>query len=409
MDNNDTKCVLLWNHIASKTDGKTRPCCISTFSANYADTTNLSSKASIYTHTFDEILRSETANSIRDQMLNNLKPAECQVCYRSESRGVQSKRQQENAKWPVTTDLRVRYLDLRFNSKCNLKCITCSAAESSLWKKDTQKYFLKAKNNSLRQHFEKNLMINCENNFEFFFKEFKKNITDLEEIYFAGGEPLLQKEHFQCLDLLIESGLSSNIRLVYNTNITLIDNELLNTWTQFKSIQVNASIDSVGIKNDYIRFPSNWTLISEKLNLLDNSQENVSVRITMTISALNILSIPEMVIWKSQQNFKKIQTGFAPGDVDLNILHFPTHLNVQIFADLDKQNIEKNISKLLDSNLVSDTFKVRLSGLITYMHEKQIDKSVGRSAFYEYLQILDEERNLDYKVIFPELSGLQLD
>jgi sulfatase maturation enzyme AslB (radical SAM superfamily) len=341
-------------------------------------------------------------------MLTNLKPAECQVCYSAESRGVHSKRQQENLKWPATSDLRVRYLDLRFNSNCNLKCVTCSAAESSLWKQDNKKYFLKAKNHSLKKHFEKNLISNYDNNFELFFKEFEKVIADLHEIYFAGGEPLLQKEHFLCLEMLIKSGLSQNIRLVYNTNITLIDDELLKTWSRFKSVQVNASIDAVGGKNDYIRYPSSWRLISGKLNLLDHSEENISVRITMTISALNILSIPEVVIWKAQQNFKKIQTALAPGDVDLNILHFPSHLNVQIFNELDKKNIEKNISTLLDSSLVSDTFKIRLSGLIMYMNEKKIDASIGRSAFHEYLQILDEERNLDYKTIFPEVSELQL-
>ena len=43
-----------------------------------------------------------------------------------------------------------------------------------------------------------------------------QHIMDVEEIYFAGGEPLVMQEHYTILEKLIEAG-RTDVRLRYNT------------------------------------------------------------------------------------------------------------------------------------------------------------------------------------------------
>ena len=42
----------------------------------------------------------------------------------------------------------------------------------------------------------------------------------VEEIYFAGGEPLLMEEHYRILNRLVDDGRTEEVTLKYNTNFS---------------------------------------------------------------------------------------------------------------------------------------------------------------------------------------------
>ena len=52
------------------------------------------------------------------------------------------------------------------------------------------------------------------------FKQVDRFINDVEEIYFAGGEPLVMEEHYLILEKLIAAG-RTDVRLRYNTNLVI--------------------------------------------------------------------------------------------------------------------------------------------------------------------------------------------
>ena len=168
------------------------------------------------------------------------------------------------------------------------------------------------------------------------------------------------------------------------------------------------SIDAIEEKNEYIRFPTRWKTIVENLNVLDQTPPNINVRITTTVMALNIDFIGELIRWKSDQNFKKIQTDLAPGDVDLNILHFPIHLSVQILSAQEKREIEKKLLDTLNWSIISQEVKMRLLGLIKFMYEKEIEPQFGSDAFKEYLGLLDKQRGLDSQKLFSKTADIRL-
>ena len=67
------------------------------------------------------------------------------------------------------------------------------------------------------------------------------------------------------------------------------------------------SVDAVGDRNHYIRYPADWTRAQEAFRQLDQeTSNNVEVTIACAVNALNIYYIPEFIKWKLEQNFQKI-------------------------------------------------------------------------------------------------------
>jgi sulfatase maturation enzyme AslB (radical SAM superfamily) len=89
-----------------------------------------------------------------------------------------------------------------------------------------------------------------------FWKELYAQIPNLRQVYFAGGEPLMIKEHKTFLEEIIRQGYADKISIRYNTNGLLLNEEIIELWTKFKKVKVGFSIDAIGIKNYYIRYPS---------------------------------------------------------------------------------------------------------------------------------------------------------
>ena len=56
-------------------------------------------------------------------------------------------------------------------------------------------------------------------NFDELLQQLHFVFDDLEEIYFAGGEPMLMEEHYAILDLLLKHG-KTDVKLRYATNFS---------------------------------------------------------------------------------------------------------------------------------------------------------------------------------------------
>ena len=83
----------------------------------------------------------------------------------------------------------------------------CGPYASTSWYKDT----LEAGWNKTKDYYTDN---------EDFWLDVPQYIPNLEEIYFAGGEPFIQEGHYKMLNLLIDSGYAKNIHISYNTNLS---------------------------------------------------------------------------------------------------------------------------------------------------------------------------------------------
>jgi hypothetical protein len=85
--------------------------------------------------------------------------------------------------------------------------------------------------------------------------QMQEHIPYLEQIYFAGGEPLIMEEHYNVLKELVRLK-RFDVRLQYNTNfsrLNLKDENVLDYWKLFNNVSIGASLDAMGPRAEYIR------------------------------------------------------------------------------------------------------------------------------------------------------------
>ena len=441
-----TFCVLPWIHIATRPNGDSRLCCVTNASgaATGDHEVGLVKKengrpANFGKDTLLSAWNNDYMKSVRKTMLEGNIPASCTKCFEEESHGVVSKRLWEHYEWwkngldikELIADTaedgsvpnKIRYLDLRLGHTCNLKCVMCSPHDSSRWIQDHDKLLAKTKSTIVI----KQVGWNPEEFDNYWYErpelweEIFEQIPHIEELYFAGGEPLMIKEHRRFLEEIVKRGYSQNIQLRYNSNGVLIDESMIQLWTNFKQVRYAFSLDALEDKNYYIRFPTEWDDVVRSLHLLDNSPDNIHVSIACAVQALNVKHIIDFAKWKLGQNFKKInkfkmdefETG--GGIISLHLLFIPTFLSARILPKEDKEEIRQQFMDfkqwLWDNYRQDDNFwKInpygwpRWEGILKFIESE--DHTHLLPDFKEYFENLDSIRNTDIKAVFPELKHL---
>jgi sulfatase maturation enzyme AslB (radical SAM superfamily) len=206
----------------------------------------------------------------------------------------------------------------------------------------------------------------------------------IEEIYLTGGEPTLAIEQYKLFDILIEKSLSKKIKLKYNTNLTNIPKKMIEYWSHFRTVQLNASIDAYDKLNRYIRYPTGWASVEKNIDKF-LSMSNVQVQIHCTVQMYNILNLKELFDWI------KTKTELTPY---LNILNHPVCLNIQTLPIELKKIAEERLADYLDWPKVKET--------IAYMHSADTSNHIDE--FNKYTKVLDELRNECLTNYVPELG-----
>ena len=96
-------------------------------------------------------------------------------------------------------------------------------------------------------------------------KVLKELHPHIVEIYFAGGEPLMQEGHYKLLHFLIDNQ-KSNIEINYNTNLSILqykNENLIDLWSHFKKVSLWVSQDGYKEVGEYIRKELNWEVFDK--------------------------------------------------------------------------------------------------------------------------------------------------
>jgi hypothetical protein len=442
----DTFCVLPWIHFATRPNGDMRLCCSANASgANTDHTVGLVKQengkpANFGKDTPMSAWNNEYMRSVRTTMLDSKIPTSCTKCFEEESKGIVSKRLWETYTWMMDgLDIeelvnqteedgivpeKLVYLDLRLGHTCNLKCIMCSPHDSSKWVADHKKVFPLFENREVRDQMrwdEKSF-----NNYWYehptFWEEMFKQIPNLKQVYFAGGEPLMIKEHKMFLEEIIRQGYADKILIRYNSNGLLISDDIIDLWKHFKKVKFAVSIDDVGDRNHFIRYPTDWNLLETNMHKLDNTPDNIHVSIATAIQILNIKTLPELAKWKITQKFKKINfdnvyEGMLAGGgiVNMHLLYIPTFLSIRCLPEADKKEVREIFADfkqwLWDNYTKDDVFWnvnpygwKRWQAVLDFMDAE--DHTHLLPGFKEYIEKMDIVRKTEFKKVFPNLTHL---
>jgi pyruvate-formate lyase-activating enzyme len=441
-----TFCALPWIHFATRPNGDMRLCCSANASAPGVDHTvglvknERGEPANFGRETPMSAWNNEYMKDVRLTMMEGKIPASCNRCFTEESSGISSKRLWESLFWSQsdvdipeliantaedgTVPEKLVYLDLRLGHTCQLKCVMCSPHDSSKWVDEHAKVYPTYQATELKRFmsWDKASFNNSWHENPDFWKEMYAQIPNLKQVYFAGGEPLIIKEHALFLEEIIRQGYADKIMIRYNTNGLLISKRMVDLWSKFKKVRIGFSLDAMDMRNWYIRYPSEWSNVMENLTMLDNAPDNIETSIVPAIQILNVKHLPDFVKWKVTSGFKRINLDLNPegmlyggGIFNMHVVHIPTWLNVQVLPAADKQEIVEKFAELKqwlwDNYTQDDDFWKnnpyawpRYEAFLKFMLSN--DKSHLLPAFKEYVEKLDSHRNTNAKEIFPELAHL---
>lgn len=390
---NSVFCILPYTHCMVQTDGKIKLCCNSLEEDN----------PHIRDQSFINLINNPLHVRVRNQMENGIQPKECRRCFEQERNGSISYRQEQNyINQGSAKTVGLRYLDVRFNNTCNLKCVMCSSSYSSLWVEDERK--LSNSSGIVKQDMSSRVEFHDKNKFKWSIENdvvssIKNNINTLERIHFAGGEPLLSKQHTELLDYLIESGNSQNLFISYNTNITLIDSGMINRWNKFKQVKVFLSIDGVGDVLEYIRFPIKYDDVLTVFDLIQSeSLANIKYVFHYTASALNITSLPEFIRYKINLPYSKI----SPKQLfTVDCVWNPSYLAINTLPNSLINDVNDNLDR------IKDEFPDYAQSVTSIQKKINIAYNTTPVAtlddLFNYCKELDQIRNTDSSALLKDI------
>lgn len=438
-----TFCPLPWIHVATRPNGDMRLCCGSNASGAGEDHSIGLVKKDDRAVNFGidglSEFNNEFMRNLRLQMLNNEIPSSCSKCFEEEQNGVVSKRLWETYEWVKdgldleelvsTTDIdghvpfKIQYLDLRLGNTCNLKCVMCSPQDSSRWTQDYDKLMSITTNKHIKIELEYTPRAYNFNWYESeqFWEQVYEQIPNIKHLYFAGGEPLMIKEHKRFLQELINRGYSKDISLRYNSNGTYVNEDMIDIWSKFKQVRYAFSIDNIFERNHYIRFPANWEDVERTLDLMDNTPENIHCSIACAVQVLNIKTLIDFAKWKIGKNYKKInqyrvdEYVSGGGIINLHLVYIPTFMSARVLSTVDKQEIANDLKDfklwLFENYTQDDSFWCdnpygwkRWESILKFIEAE--DHSHLQPQLKEYLLNLDTIRGTNVVTTFPELSHL---
>ena len=396
---NKTFCMLPWIHLHSFPTGEAYPCCNTEMKNTIGNTSQQS---------LNDIWHGAAMQTVRANMLAGEPVAGCSRCYEQEEAGFFSMRLSSNKHFGhhialtdnPTPEMKLVYWDIRFSNLCNLRCRSCGHIFSSNWYDDQAKLVEMEhgsgdhwKNKHRRLYF-------AGRSEDDMWDQLKDQIDNLEQVYFAGGEPLIMEEHYRLLHELIKRG-RTDVRLIYNTNFTEMQykkTNILELWKEFKSVSVGASLDAMGMRAEYIRKNCDWHQIESNRSAMLEICPNVDFYISPTVSIMNAWHISDFHRAWVQMGFLK------PQDLNINILQDPAHYRIDAFTPRFKEVVKAKWEDHLEWLRPLDSLTRATTGFesaIKFMMAD--DKSHLLPQFFDRTRKLDKIRNESLTSAIPEL------
>jgi organic radical activating enzyme len=392
-------CILPWVHFHASFNGDVLPCCLfNVYEKSYP-------LGNINESSVNDIWFGKDFAEIRKRFMEDEYDCRCDYCYKLEESGIQSPRQKSNIEYSdklewvrntdnlgVSKDAKPISLDIRVSNICNFRCRTCFHGSSSSWYNDTIKLYP----NELKGS---SAIIRNIKNYDKLFSELLPFFSELREIYFCGGEPLLMDEQFRLLKYLDDNNLH-NIYIRYNTNLsTLICNnvDITDLWKNFKNIFVFASIDGIKKRGEYIRKGMKWDNIERNINHLLNKCDNIHFILNPVLSIFNAYHIPEMHDYFIQRGYlKKIY------DMHINSLLIPTYYSVKILP----MYMKTELCKLYKDHSIRYNTNYWYDSFYNYINNSSNNCDNNIKEFVRITNKLDFIRNENILDVCPELKNI---
>jgi hypothetical protein len=313
---------------------------------------------------------------LRDKNNKNEWHSGCWTCQGNEDAGLTSFRTGMLEKFGIRKNLSgPQRLDLTFDISCNLACRTCGPASSTLWQKHL-------KDNNLP--FATTSPISKADEMIAILKTL--DLTNLEMIGFYGGETLMGDGYWQVANAIADMVPHAKEKLIisFQTNGTQsIKEKYFNIIEKFHLVKLNISLDGIGERFEYLRWPAKWEQVTDNIvKLRENLPVNVMFLVEETISIFNLYYQNDLDCW--------IKNNFSVNRLGDKVTHTRHVANgIYSLTNLSQQYVDNLIDNPLQ-NLINPSWKE---------NPQQIKEMIAE------IETFDKIRNQDWKKIFPEVAS----
>ena len=266
--------------------------------------------------TLENIWNNDTMQRIRRQVLNNERPPECEPCFSLEDQGVESLRMRHiagkipearinlypNTQLQEIMPFEIPTMELKLNNLCNLKCRMCHPMDSTAWNDWREvKDFYKAEGNIMYDIVEEHNLENKPFLDKFqdsteWWASLEKLLPHFRRVEFAGGEPLMDPQHYRILDMLAPYG--DQIEIKYATNLSTLgknNRTIWEYWPKFKSVAVNVSIDGMEKSYEYVRGNASWAELINNIKQIQTIPNISRIVGAVTVQVSNVLILDKII------------------------------------------------------------------------------------------------------------------
>ena len=405
LEESKTFCLAPWLSIHTWPDGKTYPCCL--WNSNEP-------VGNINDEPLGKIWNNNILKKARIDMLKGKKVSSCQRCYHLEKTGDSSYRERINKEhwnkihYVDSTDsdgklsiMNLHLWDLRISNFCNFKCRSCGLGLSSSWYSDTV---------ALGNKVDKAL-INI-NDKASFMDMLEPHYNCVDEIYFAGGEPLIMPEHYQILNKLIELG-RTDVNIRYSTNfskLTFKNKHIFDYWKQFKNLELYISVDGIGKIGEYVRKGFDDKLFEQ--NILDYKNSGIKhtdYAYAITYGTLNYLHLFDMVLDFIQRDFIDKNISKESRKLFFSPIDYPTYYDSVLLPDRFKSKFKTRLEGFeleLEKTKVSDGVIQDIIGKLNTVYRRSISRDFNYKEMTKCKEMTDKLDNIR-KEKFKDIFGYE--
>lgn len=378
----------------------------------------------------------------RKMMLAGERPTECNYCWVMEDNGKLSDRHYRSGEpWAMKDfdiiasssgdeDVLPSYVEVNFNSACNLKCSYCSPQFSTSWMAEAEQHgaFPTSTPHNDPAYFQgpRRPIPQREHNpyVEAFWEWWPDLYPELEHFRMTGGEPLMDKNTYRVFDYVM-AHYNPKLHLNVTSNFSVEEKlwerylgyvKMMTEQNRVEHFMQYVSLDAWFEKAEYIRNGLDFELLWNRVNqFLSEVPNRSSITFIVTMNNLSVSSLRELFV--AILGLRQIYSNtYQRVWFDTPVLHTPNWQSMQILPESYAQELERiYIWMMSQVESEQNRFKGfkdyeihRLDRDIAWMRDgENLDPEYVKrckSDFYKFFNEHDARRGTNFLQTFPEMT-----
>jgi organic radical activating enzyme len=375
----------------------------------------------------------------REMMIEGERPDECFYCWRMEDNGKLSDRHYRSGEpWAIEAYDEIvenpmaytnpSYVEVNFNSACNLECSYCSPQFSSSWMRQVKQHgaYPTSKPHNAIEFFQgdRRPIPHSEYNpyVEAFWKWWPDLYPELKHFRMTGGEPLMDKNTYKVFDYVLENP-KPDLHLNVTSNLSVEDKlwdkyldyvkRICNEGEKVEHFMQYVSVDGFGEQAEYMRagldFDKMWNRVNQFLTEVPYKS---SITFIITMNNLSVTTLDKF--FAAIHGLRQIHSNtYQRVWFDTPILHTPAWQSLQILPDAYAFKMRKLYDWMIEN---VETPQTRFKGFKDY-EIKRLDRDIAwmeqtpenvneiKADFYRFFSEYDRRHGYNFLSVFPEMKS----